>query len=113
MDEAVSTYTFRCGACSKDHDRDLTREQFIQLEARCPHCQHPKCRRVVAIPDGALAAGAIAAERQGRKYPFVSSRLPFRLDGAQHEGSVGRNVVTSKRHYAELCKAAGFKPGQG
>ncbi len=54
------------------------------------------------------AAPATDAINAGNKYPYVSSRLPLRLEGCPHNEK-GKTVITSAKHEREVMAKHGYR----
>ncbi len=72
-------------------------------------CGSADCRRYepTGLEMGQLTRLANAGFKFDKKYPYVSNRLPLRLDGHPHT-KTGKTVVMSKQAEREICAAQGM-----
>lgn len=89
-------FCYHCEACGSTQERVFSIGQAPEM-VPCEACGDP-IPRDYATEKAGPASGQIA---NGFKYPYVSNRLPMKLDGCPHDKR-GKSVILNPSHEREI-----------
>src|SRR5947209_4231455 len=98
-----TTYEFKCDLCGGVRERRLPMGGPLPKSCKCGTAGCPG--RAVRQLTGGLGFDLGAVRNS---YPYVSSRLPFAMAGAEHHGPLKKTVVASRQHEKRLLGRLGW-----
>jgi putative FmdB family regulatory protein len=101
-------YDYRC--TSKDCGNTVEKNLSMRSSAaplKCPACGKRTLRRQITVRPDQIDVHTLTYKN---RFPYVSNALPFKGDpcGGKHHGPMGKIVVESSRHEANLRARHGY-----
>lgn len=99
----MARYDYGCSKCGAVTERVLPMRSDGKATLKCltPKCRG-RCRRLF---NGQFQINATPVSNQ---FPYVSTRLPFGIQGETHVGPLKKTLVKNKQHKDRLYKKLGF-----
>lgn len=99
----MARYDYRCGSCGAVTERLLPMRSDPKAAIKCLEAGcRGRCRRLF---NGQFQINATPVSNA---FPYVSSRLPFGIQGETHVGPLKKTLVKNKAHKDRLYKRHGF-----